>query len=232
MSESRDRIYAVRRGHKPGIYRTWGECDAQVHGYSGAQFPSFTTLRDAEEYLNKIAASSPLATSLSTTKEVIIYTDGACIGNPGPGGYGVVMSYEEHRKEHSAGFRLTTNNRMEILGCIVGLSALKKPCDVTLYSDSQYVVNTMTKSWALNWKRRGWKRKDKNGELRDALNADLWQQMLELCDQHRVQFKWVRGHNGIEGNERCDELARAAAASPILGIDAGYETIGYARYQS
>src|SRR5215471_14030749 len=117
-----------------------------------------------------------------TTKEVVIYTDGACIGNPGPGGYGVVMNYREYRKELSAGFRLTTNNRMEILGCVAALSALKEPCCVTLYSDSQYVVNTMTKSWALNWKRRGWKRKDKGGELVDALNVDLWQQMLELCN--------------------------------------------------
>jgi ribonuclease HI len=158
-----------------------------------------------------------------TTKEVVIYTDGACIGNPGPGGYGVVMNYREHRKELSAGFRLTTNNRMEILGCVAALSALKEPCRVTLYSDSQYVVNTMTKSWALNWKRRDWKRKDKRGDLVDALNVDLWQQMLELCDKHTVQFKWVRGHNGNEGNERCDELARAAAAAKMLGIDAAYE---------
>src|SRR5215813_15083033 len=95
-----------------------------------------------------------------TTKEVVVYTDGACIGNPGPGGYGVVMNYREHRKELSAGFRLTTNNRMEILGCIAGLRALKEPCQVIIYSDSQYVVNAMTKSWALNWRSRGWKRKD------------------------------------------------------------------------
>ena len=157
-------------------------------------------------------------------KDVTIYTDGACIGNPGPGGYGVVMSYGEHQKEMSAGFRLTTNNRMEILGCVVALSALKEPCRVTLYSDSQYVVNAMTKSWATNWKKRGWKRME-NGRLKDALNSDLWQQMLDLCDQHEVRFEWVRGHNGVEGNERCDVLARTAAGATALQVDLEYEKL-------
>jgi ribonuclease HI len=112
---------------------------------------------------------------------------------------------------------------MEILACIVGLKALKQPCDVTVYSDSKYVVNTMTKSWALRWKRLGWKRRTKTGELHDALNPDLWTQMLDLCDQHRVEFSWVRGHDGSVENERCDQLARAAAASRNLAIDTAYE---------
>ena len=157
-------------------------------------------------------------------KDVTIYTDGACLGNPGPGGYGVVITYGEHQKEMSDGFRLTTNNRMEIFGCVVALSALKERCRVTLYSDSQYVVNAMTKSWAANWKKRGWKRME-NGRLKDALNADLWQQMLDLCDKHEVRFEWVRGHNGVEGNERCDTLARSAAASGPLQIDLEYEKV-------
>src|SRR5215470_16158761 len=105
-------------------------------------------------------------------KRVVIYTDGACVGNPGPGGYGVVLIHGERRKELSGGFRMTTNNRMEILACVAGLQALKEPCEVTIYSDSQYVVNAMTKAWALNWKKRGWKRTEKNGELKGALNAD------------------------------------------------------------
>ena len=112
---------------------------------------------------------------------------------------------------------------MEILGCLAGLQALRMPCEVTIYSDSKYVVNTMTKAWALKWRKCGWKRRDANGEWKDALNADLWGQMLDLCDQHRVTFKWIRGHSGTEGNERCDQLARAAAASSQLAIDVAYE---------
>jgi len=157
-------------------------------------------------------------------KHVVIYTDGACTGNPGPGGYGVIMIHGSNRKEFSAGFRLTTNNRMEIWACIAALQALKEECEVTIYSDSRYVVDAMTKSWALAWRSRGWKRKE-NGRLKDALNADLWAQMLDLCDKHRVRFEWVRGHDGNEGNERCDEMARNAASAGALGIDAVYEAL-------
>jgi ribonuclease HI len=156
-------------------------------------------------------------------KHVVIYTDGACTGNPGPGGYGVVLLHGIHRKELAAGFRLTTNNRMEILGCIAGLQTLKQPCDVTIYSDSRYVVDAMTKAWAVKWRKNGWKRREAGGEWKDALNADLWDRMLDLCDRHSVTFKWVRGHDGNEGNERCDQLARAAAASGQFQIDLAYE---------
>jgi ribonuclease HI len=156
-------------------------------------------------------------------KQIVIYADGSCIRNPGPGGYGVVMSYGSHRRELSAGFRLTTNNRMEILGCIAGLVALKEPCEVAIYSDSQYVVNAMSKAWASKWRTNGWLRIDESGKRREVLNKDLWVQMLELCEKHRVQFNWVRGHAGNETNERCDELARAAAVSSALGIDFAYE---------
>lgn len=236
------RFYAVKRGHKPGIYRTWQECRAQVDSYSNADYQGFPTLKDAETYLNgskpRSAPHEPveiqdvitipnfipglIQTDVSL-RTIVIYTDGACTGNPGPGGYGVVLIHGNQRKELSAGFRLTTNNRMEILGCIAGLKALNQPCDVTIYSDSKYVVDTMTKSWALKWRSRGWKRKDQNGELKDALNTDLWAQMVELCDQHRVRFKWIRGHDGNQENERCDQLARAAAALDRLGIDTVYE---------
>lgn len=237
------KFYAVRLGHKPGIYPTWEECRMQVDGFSNAAYKSFSTRKDAEDYLNghtqpELRSREPVeketpatmtqtlpvsAHDDSSLKRVVIYTDGACTGNPGPGGYGVVMIHGKERKELSAGFRLTTNNRMEIMGCIAGLRALKTQCDVTIYSDSKYVVNTMTKSWALKWRRRGWKRKCENGELKDALNADLWAQMLDLCDRHRVRFNWVRGHSGNEGNERCDQLARAATVSGGLGIDVAYE---------
>ena len=156
-------------------------------------------------------------------KQVIIYTDGACLRNPGPGGYGAILRYQDRERELSAGFRLTTNNRMEILGCIAGLQALKERCDVTLYSDSRYVVDSISKSWALKWRRNGWKRRDDSGEAKPVLNHDLWIQMLDLCERHQTNFQWVRGHTGIEGNERCDRLARAAATSSELAVDLGYE---------
>jgi ribonuclease HI len=151
-------------------------------------------------------------------KHVVIYTDGACLGNPGPGGYGVVLLHGKDRKEFSRGFRLTTNNRMEMLACIVGLQELEDTCAVTLYSDSQYVINSMTKGWAQRWKKNKWKR---NGE--DVPNADLWEKMLNLCDKHNVKFNWVRGHSGNKENERCDQLARQAALGFDLAIDSVYE---------
>ena len=218
------RFYGVRSGYQPGVYNSWEQCRAQVEGCPNSEYKGFATRHEAEEYLKPAGPSGVESPSSSESrKNVIIYTDGACRGNPGPGGYGVVLMHGKHRKELSAGFRRTTNNRMEILACIAALSALKEPCDVTIYSDSKYVVNAMTQSWALKWRSRGWKRRLKNGDMEDALNPDLWARMLELCDLHRVHFIWVRGHDGNEGNERCDALARAAAAGNNLGIDDPYE---------
>ena len=148
-----------------------------------------------------------------------LYTDGACIGNPGPGGYGVVLIRENRRKELSGGFRKTTNNRMEILAAIVGLEALKEKCRVTLYSDSQYLVNGISKGWALRWRSQGWKR----NKTEKALNPDLWDRMLNLCDMHDVEFRWVRGHAGNPENERCDRLSVQAAQRTGLGVDKEYE---------
>ena len=148
-------------------------------------------------------------------KEVTIYTDGACSGNPGPGGYGVVLLYRGHRKEFSAGFRDTTNNRMEILAAIIGLESLKEKCKVTLYTDSQYVVNSIEKGWAKKWRANGWMRNKKE----PALNADLWTRLLKLCEVHDVQFVWVRWHAGNPENERCDQLAVDAAKQPDLPPD-------------
>jgi ribonuclease HI len=142
-------------------------------------------------------------------KEVNIYTDGACLGNPGAGGYGVVLLYGEHRKELSGGFRLTTNNRMEIMA----------KCTVTVYSDSQYVINSIAKGWAKGWQAKGWRKKDGS----KAVNPDLWAQLLDLCDRHQVEFRWVRGHSGNVENERCDRLAVAAAQQADLPVDLEYE---------
>ena len=153
------------------------------------------------------------------SKKVTIYTDGACLGNPGPGGYGVVLLYNGHRKEISGGFRLTTNNRMEMMAVIVGLRALKERCSVTLYSDSEYVVNSISKGWAARWRANGWKRNKKD----KAINADLWEKLLDLIDKHDVKMVWVRGHSGVKENERCDELSVAAALQKDLPVDEGYE---------
>lgn len=162
-------------------------------------------------------------------KEIIIYTDGACLGNPGPGGYGVVLLYGKHRKELSGGFRLTTNNRMEMMAAIVALRSLKTPCKVTLFSDSQYLVQAMSQGWAERWRSMGWKRNKRER----ALNADLWGELLDLCSRHEVEFKWVRGHAGNKENERCDELSVLAAKQKNLPPDPGYENpeaIGTKRY--
>jgi ribonuclease HI len=151
---------------------------------------------------------------------IVIYTDGSSLGNPGPGGYGVVISSSEENRELSGGFRRTTNNRMELLACIVGLEQLDTSSAVDLYSDSRYVVDGLTKGWAKKWRRNDW-RKSTGGK---ALNIDLWERLLSLCDRHEVHFIWVKGHAGNAGNERCDQLATQAANLPNLPSDEGYET--------
>ncbi len=151
-------------------------------------------------------------------KQVIIYTDGGCLGNPGPGGYGVVLQNGEHRKELSGGYSLTTNNRMELMACITGLSALKHRCSVIVYTDSKYIVNSVSKGWARRWKTYGWKR----NKHEKAENIDLWDKLLSLIDQHEVEFKWVKGHSGNKENERCDKLAGKAAAKKNLPEDENY----------
>lgn len=148
-------------------------------------------------------------------KKITIYSDGACSGNPGPGGYGVILKFNDTEKELSGGFRNTTNNRMEIMGAIAGLEVLKEPCDVTIVTDSQYLVNAIEKGWAAKWKANGWMRNSKER----ALNADLWERLLKLTKFHTVKFNWVRGHNGHPENERCDMLAVAAAAMRDLPVD-------------
>ncbi len=136
-------------------------------------------------------------------KYVEIFTDGACSGNPGPGGWGVVMRYGDKEKELCGGERETTNNRMELTAAIMGLKALKEPCMVRLVTDSKYVADGITKGWAENWKSNHWRKADK----KPALNVDLWEQLLELINVHEVRIDWVKGHAGHPENERCDELA-------------------------
>ena len=154
----------------------------------------------------------------SLPDHVQIHTDGACQGNPGPGGFGVVLRYGDRSKELSGGYRLTTNNRMELLAVIRGLEALTQPCKVTLYSDSRYVVDAMEKGWAVKWRANGWQRNKRER----AVNPDLWAALLDLCATHDVEFRWVRGHTGVADNERCDRLAVAAAKGASLADDPGY----------
>ncbi len=152
-------------------------------------------------------------------KQVVIYSDGACEPNPGPGGYGVILMYGKARKEVSGGFRWTTNNRMEIYAAIQGLELLKEPCKVTVYSDSQYLVDAMMKGWVAKWKRKNWWRTSKER----AVNVDLWEKLLALTERHQVEFVWVRGHAGNAENERCDQLSYAALRQKNLPADEGYE---------
>ena len=150
-------------------------------------------------------------------KHVDVYTDGACRGNPGKGGWGAVLVYKGIEKELSGGERMTTNNRMELSAVIAALSALREPCEITLTSDSKYVVDAVTKGWARSWKAKGWKKADKS----PALNSDLWDKLLTLLEYHTVTFVWVKGHAGHPYNERCDALATAFADSfsPIQNAD-------------
>lgn len=142
-------------------------------------------------------------------KKVEIYSDGACSGNPGPGGYGAILKYGDTIKEISKGFLDTTNNRMELLGAIDALKMLKSPCEVDLYSDSKYIVDAINKGWAVSWRQKNWMRTKKE----KAKNIDLWEQMLELCDIHKINFIWVKGHSTNKFNNRCDELAVLARES-------------------
>ena len=142
-------------------------------------------------------------------KHVDIYTDGACRGNPGPGGWGAILVYGTHEKELSGGEPHTTNNRMELLGVIHALSALREPCEVTLTSDSRYVIEAIEQRWVYNWRANGWRKADRSA----ALNVDLWEQLLPLLEKHKVSFCWVKGHAGHPFNERCDALATNFADS-------------------
>ena len=256
MAQPRKRFYAVFIGRRPGIYETWAGkngAQAQVAGFPNARHKKFEAEEEALQWLDdlknglptkknaksredgnknprkkmkSISRETPEVKKPRNTKnlpEVVMYTDGACTNNPGPGGYGVVLLHNGRKKEISGGFRLTTNNRMEITACVKGLEALKMPCAVTLFSDSRYVVDAMEKGWAKRWKANGWQR----NKTEKALNPDLWERMLLLCEKHAVAFNWVRGHSGDEHNERCDRLAVEAAAQPDLPPDEPYEQGAY-----
>jgi len=233
---AKKKYYAVAAGRKPAIYTDWFGPDGaqvQVLGFQGAIYKGFATRQEAQAFMetgraaarcsaggNRPKKARSVAVSPPATDDrVVIYTDGSSLGNPGPGGYGVVIPSDNGDRELSGGFRKTTNNRMELLACIVGLEQFRSPAAVAIYSDSRYVVDGITKGWAKNWRRNGWRKS--NGS--PALNPDLWERLLTLCDRHDVRFVWVKGHAGNPGNERCDQLANRAAARPDLPPDEGYE---------
>jgi ribonuclease HI len=239
---AKKKYYAVAAGRSTGIFTQWfgeGGAEKLVRGYAGAVYKGFPTIEEARAFMeaNKGKKRRPSAgakkkpTPRSKTAarrqapeaakpgQIVMYTDGGALGNPGPGGYGAVIILNGKTRELSKGFRKTTNNRMELMACIAGLSDVKKPSAIILYSDSRYVVDGITKGWARKWKANGWKKADKS----PALNPDLWDQLLKLCDKHDVEFRWVKGHAGIPGNERCDELAVRAASGTRLAVDKNYE---------
>jgi ribonuclease HI len=219
------KYYAVARGARPGIYTAWfgaGGAEEQIRGVAGALYRGFSSLDQAQEWLKNPhpgkAASGKATTSAPGPGVIMIYTDGGCLENPGPGGYGAIIVEGDRQIELSGGVRLTTNNRMELTACIAALKALKAPSDVILHSDSRYVVNGIGKGWARRWRANNWMRTKSEA----AENSDLWEQLLALCDRHRVAFSWVRGHAGHPENERCDELATAAARGADLREDLSY----------
>jgi ribonuclease HI len=155
-------------------------------------------------------------------QKVIIHTDGGCKGNPGPGGYGALLVSGRHRKELSAGYRLTTNNRMELRAAIAALELLKQPCEIELHSDSKYVIDAMTKKWVDGWMRRGWMTAGKT----PVKNKDLWMRLVAASKPHKIDWRWVKGHAGHADNERCDELANLAVAQKEFLEDIGFTESG------
>ena len=235
---AKKKYYAVVQGRKPGIYDLWfgkNGAEAQIKGYTGAVYKGFAALADAKQwYSSKTGGKKPALFIKKTVSEapagdhhhaaleagkVVIYTDGGAINNPGPGGYGVVLLSGKKRQEFSGGYRFTTNNRMELTACITGLKSLIGKSQVDLYSDSKYVVDSITKGWAKRWWANRWMRNKRE----KVENHDLWRQLLRLCGQHEVNFVWVAGHAGNPENERCDQLSKQAARRKNLPPDVEFE---------
>lgn len=233
---AKKKYYAVAVGRTTGVFADWPTAEAQVKGFPGAKYMSFASEAEARAWLaepryrrreeERPAGSKPDRPPPQPSQpprpdgEISVYTDGGCIGNPGPGGYGIVIERDGLRREISGGFRLTTNNRMEMTAAIVALAALRgcrQP--IHLYSDSSYLVNGIDKGWAKKWRNNGWHK----GDDSPAMNSDLWRQLLALLEELEVVFHWLKGHAGHEQNERCDRLAVACARQPDLPADLPYE---------
>lgn len=230
---AKKKFYAVAAGRKVGIYTDWSSAEKQVKGFAGAKYKSFPTEIEAKQWLKdpvyeknlnkKRSQNAGISAEKNITPDgVVVYTDGGSINNPGPGGFGIVIEEKGTQREMSGGFRLTTNNRMEMMAAIVALKELQgRNKRIHLFSDSSYLVNGVTKGWARKWQKNGWRKSD--GQ--EALNRDLWEQLLLLLQKQKITFHWVKGHAGNPLNERCDQLAVAAAKSRPTEVDTEYERL-------
>lgn len=228
---AKKKFYAVAAGRSTGIFTDWATAEKQVKGFAGAKFKSFPSEAEAKAWMNdpvyaknagpkKGSSSRNEPPAKHPDNAIVIYTDGGAINNPGPGGYGIVICLDGRQHEISGGFRMTTNNRMEMTACIVALKEVAgsgRP--IVLYSDSSYLVNGINKGWAKKWRAKGWRKSDGT----PALNPDLWGELLDILETENVTFKWVKGHAGNPLNERCDQLAVATSRSEGLPVDHEYE---------
>lgn len=247
MNSRKKTIYIVLKGHQPGVYLQWEGSEGakiQVEGFGNAVYKGFYTTEEACNWL-KSQAKEPLPPPLKkwlTEQEgkaanqsskslkfltenhlkaggTVIFTDGATLGNPGRGGYAAVILQNQSRRELSGGFRLTTNNRMELYACIAALESIQPPQKVFLITDSAYVYRPMRQGWLQRWAENGWKRR--GGRMVE--NRDLWQRLHRLCQHFTIEVYWIKGHNATLENERCDRLANRAAQKPDLPEDQGYQ---------
>ena len=243
MTKARKQYYVVVHGRQPGFYTEWlGENGAskQVEGFTDAIYKGFYNKEDASQWLREFSEETlqtyapnlldlvdytvPIQVvdgdvELLKEDKVVIHTDGCALGNPGPGGYAVILRYKDRQKEISGGVQETTNNRMELMACIEGLRALKQKSTVVVFSDSKYLVDSINNKWIYKWRNEHWV-KSRN---RKVLNADLWKTLLDLIGQHEIEFRWIRGHNIDKSNQRCDFLAREVADKSNLSVDTGFD---------
>lgn len=199
------KFYGVKVGKTPGVYETWADCEANVKGYPGAQYKGFGSKEAAEVFVGIVPEQQVVPQSIINSKVVTIYTDGACSGNPGPGGWGTILMFGTHYREHSGYDPATTNNKMELTAAIKGLQELKFPCTVELYTDSQYLINGIDQ-WIDGWKKRNWKTSDN----KPVKNQELWVELDRLKAIHTIKWNYVKGHASNKYNNRCDELATGA----------------------
>ncbi|MFN3309970.1 MAG: ribonuclease HI [Anaerolineales bacterium] len=247
MPSRRKSLYVVLKGHQPGVYPQWEGSEGakiQVEGFGNAVYKGFYTAEEASNWL-KSQAKEPLppplmkwlieqerkaanhsSKSLKSLTEThlqaggtVIFTDGATLGNPGRGGYAAAILQNENRREISGGFRLTTNNRMELYACIAALESIQPPQKVLLITDSAYIYRATMQGWLQRWAENGWKQR----RGRAVENRDLWQRLHRLCQCFTVEVYWIKGHNATLENERCDWLANRAAQKPNLPEDQGYQ---------
>ncbi len=228
---AKQKFYAIAKGYQTGIFTSWNEAKNLIDGYKGAIYKSFPTREEAEVWLKNpkygqggkkpSTVSKKKIQDFSKTDGIVIFSDGGSINNPGPGGYGAIIIKNGKELELSQGYRLTTNNRMELRGVISALTEVRGTKEkIKVYTDSKYVVDAINKGWTKNWQRNGWLKADKT----PVLNRDLWELLVDLNRELDVEFNWVKGHAGNHYNERCDRLAVSSARSGDHQVDHGFES--------